>query len=53
VNLLQAIPLLVILAGLLIGYDLAQKYFFLRMLKQAKDKEEREVIITLLTTRRR
>ncbi|WP_157235496.1 hypothetical protein [Bellilinea caldifistulae] len=51
-NLLQAIPLLVIFAVLLIAYDLAQKYFILRMLKQAKDKDEREVIITLLTRRR-
>ncbi|GAP11853.1 hypothetical protein BECAL_03047 [Bellilinea caldifistulae] len=51
-QLLQAIPLLVIFAVLLIAYDLAQKYFILRMLKQAKDKDEREVIITLLTRRR-
>jgi len=52
VNLIQYIPLLVIFAALLIAYDLAQKYFVYRLIQKAKDKDEREAIIALLTTRR-
>ena len=51
-NLIQHIPLLVIFAALLIAYDLAQKYFVYRLIQKAKDKDEREAIIALLTTRR-
>jgi hypothetical protein len=51
-NLIQYIPLLVIFAAILIAYDMAQKYFIFRLLKQAKDEKEREAIIALLTTRR-
>jgi Kef-type K+ transport system membrane component KefB len=51
VNLNQLIPLLVIFAALLIAYDLTQKYFVYRLIKKAKDKEEREAIIAALTRR--
>lgn len=52
-QLLQAIPLLVIFAVLLIVYDLAQKYFVFRLIQKVKDKDEREAIIAILTNRRR
>jgi len=44
------LPLLV-LAGLLIAYDTAQKMLLYRLLQKANDKE-REAILAMLTRRR-
>ncbi|GIV65471.1 MAG: hypothetical protein KatS3mg046_731 [Bellilinea sp.] len=52
-NLTELIPPLIVLALILIGYDLAQKYFVFRLIQKVKDKDEREAIIAILTTRRR
>ncbi|MEW6179154.1 MAG: hypothetical protein AB1522_04420 [Chloroflexota bacterium] len=53
VNLTEVIPLLIVLAVLLIAYDLAQKYFIFHLIQKVKDKDEREAIIAILTNRRR
>ena len=52
-NLTELIPLLIVLAVLLITYDLAQKYFIFRLIQKVKDQDEREAIIAALTSRRR
>ncbi|GIV65539.1 MAG: hypothetical protein KatS3mg046_799 [Bellilinea sp.] len=51
-NLLQLIPLLVVLVAVLIAYDLLQKYFFFRLIQKAKDEKEREALLAMLTRRR-
>ena len=51
--LLHAVPLLVVFAAILIAYDIAQKFFVVRLIQKAKDEKEREAILALLTTRRR
>jgi len=53
VNLLEAIPLLIILAVALIAYDLIQKIFLYRLIQKAKDEKEREALLAILTSRRR
>jgi len=53
VNLTELIPLLIVLAVLLIAYDLSQKYLLYRLIQKAKDQEEREALLAILTNRRR
>ncbi len=49
----EVIPLLIVLAVLLIAYDLSQKYLLYRLIQKAKDQEEREALLAILTNRRR
>ncbi|GAP06124.1 hypothetical protein ATHL_00970 [Anaerolinea thermolimosa] len=52
-NLTELIPLLLVFAVLVIAYDLSHKYLVFRLIQKAKDEQEREALLAMLTTRRR
>ncbi len=52
-TLATVLPALAVLALILVLSDFAQKWFLLRLIREARDEKEREALLAVMANRRR